>query len=493
MEKAMRLGIRVIGLLLFVTSALMLQSGVSADEMRELTIHDFAVKAAPKLAEEIADARARTVAVFPFRNDQQRESPVLGNIPSLFQGELIRELQRRGKDKFKVLTREELEKRLEKAGSIDPIELSEEGKVSGFLKAVGLDVAVIGSIDMKSLRSLKGKKWVEIAVNLFFGKEEGGKESKRTFTGQVNTVDLCVNCGVGTSLDPGGHVNSKGRFKVEILGPDGKPLELRVCQNLESEFNNVYFLILDRSLEGKNYQIRLTNRGEPMVGYKQPEAKAARDRDRLFSVAVLVDGVNSIFEDQGDGSFGPVVRHPKEVTKWVLTGPGKRLVPTDDPQTNTAGILGGKLQDVKGEGGSVVCVPGFQANAKTALKFTFVTARESIAAKTIGSKTNDVGMIAVHFYAQILETPPDEMENYLDKLLAMGGDLVRHARRPAGTTAGQARPNQVFRVHFRTYEQPVEVWRIFYRFQDEALPIDSGGTPINRSDLKSVSGEEWTR
>jgi len=90
-----------------------------------------------------------------------------------------------------------------------------------------------------------------------------------------------------------------------------------------------------------------------------PNNKEGADRKRLYAVAVLIDGVNSFYQKGVDGKLGPVVVHPKNAQKWILSGPETKVVPDS---TNPNGF---RLEGVKGKGHSVLDIRGFQKDNKS--------------------------------------------------------------------------------------------------------------------------------
>ena len=102
-------------------------------------------------------------------------------------------------------------------------------------------------------------------------------------------------------------------------------------------------------------------------------------------------------------------------------------------------------------------VRGFQQSAEFAEAFTFTDTAESVA-EEVGI-TNDVGMIAIHFYAEAL--PPAD--------LMQGG---------GATKPGAILKNPVFPVIFRLEDNPHEVWRVFYRYSGDE-PDDLDLQPVN--------------
>jgi hypothetical protein len=258
-------------------------------------------------------------------------------------------------------------------------------------------------------------------------------------------------------------------------------------------------MVLKPEMKGKRYRISMANNGplveelwqtnntddDPNLSIDERKAINAFLKDRIWAPALLIDGVNSFYQKTGDTNsvgqeiIGPVVRHPLAVSKWILTPSGKALQSAENNVVNLpSGYEHGEEDDdtdkgtaakelkkeerfknakfVNGNGNSQI-IPGFQKNLDFADAFVFTDANTSLA-ETVGI-TNDVGMIAIHFYGEKL--PP--------------GVVVRKAafKGRAGTTTGSELPHKVFPVIIRLEENPEQVWRIFYRYEgDPGIPTD---------------------
>jgi hypothetical protein len=437
-------------------------------------VREFATAAAQQLAPKIIAKQGRLkarVAVFPFSDQSGKVSAKLGHLHKILQGELITQLQKAGQGQFSVLTQQGLDTQL---GSVDPagVGLTPDATFE-VMNNAQIQVAITGRVALESVRELEKNKKMAVDIQWQIYCLPGRTVEEQTAA--LSSFDVCVTCGSGP-LNPGGsgvqpHPR-QNRFQVEILDDMGNSLPLKYYDDVTSEFHNTFFLILDPKYEGKNYQIRLTNRGTPAVGYDSAPDKDAR---RLYSVAVLVDGVNSFFEEVQKGKEPePVVRHPAQVSHWVLTGPGWKLTSANG---TFDGIKNGRLAATQGAGGSVLTIPGFQVNQNTAKQFTFVRAAESIAA-THRLFTNDIGLIAVHFYPQAFPQQDKTQEWYAQTLeLAVPKTLPRNPE-AAGTKEGAPLHHGTFTLHFDSQDTPVEVWRIFYRYEGQPLPADLTPTKL---------------
>src|SRR5262249_40899905 len=171
-----------------------------------------------------------------------------------------------------------------------------------------------------------------------------------------------------------------------------------------SEHALKYYAIIPPESTEAEFIVRLTNRGLPtqrdydmVFGMRHPDI--TKERNRLFGVVLTVDGVNSFFQDLGDGEPKPAIVPPSHASKWVLGPPGQEIVPADNPH-------GYALRTAReGTGHSVINVRGFQKDDKKALAFKFAPASQSVAAEKIGI-VSEIGEITAHFYPEKL--PGDE-------------------------------------------------------------------------------------
>ena len=402
----------------------------------------------PSLVENRPQGRKYRVGIFAFGDSRGKATTVMGNLPVLIQGELASRLRsylgQQAPGKFIVLDGQQLEL-IFSSCAVSPIGVNANTLPLALkiLQKVRIDIAIVGQYGTRDPQK-SFAKGSELTGTTIFTK----KGDKHQYSTLVATDDLRANAGSGGQ-------KASQRFQVEFYvkmnerAPDDdrqawRHLPLQVLDDPDSRLNNSYFLVLKPEMEGKRYKIRLVNKGTPKID------DHPLDRDRLIAAALLIDGVNSFYQDRGDGRIGPVVRHPAHGKKWVLTAPGRRLVPCPGKIIEriaagaTTTIANAALADVDGPGHSVVEVIGFQKNRDFADAFVFATPGDSIA-ETVGI-TSNVGMIAVHFF---------------------GEQLPGATRSAGGTRAGEQVASRTLAVKFATTAKPLEVWRIFYRYADD--------------------------
>lgn len=378
------------------------------------------------------------IAVFPFGDSDGNVTISMHEPNAVLQGELIFNLLKEAQGKYLVLDKAGLKKEFRAAG-IDPsgIASNDPKNTAEIIKKIGVDVAIVGSIDAKSAAQVHQDGLTKINVSV-------------TIIYQDGSADQIAGTGSPSDIKPP-TTNQSRRFGVQLFLTGGgaeKEIPLITSNNPDSEYHNVFFVEIPNNLpfgtEAASYKIRISNKGTPAVKFfTEPKEK---DKERLFAVAVTIDGVNSIYQNQGNGIIGPVVVHPRNARKWILSGPEQKVV------SDSSRPMGYRLEavsDVK-RSHSVVDIPGFQKNRDTAEKFIFANPRESIA-ETVGI-TNDIGVITVHFYPEDM----DEDVKFMRVRSVLSGPDV-------STSAGPPVDNRVFSMKPKLKSNPVEVWRIFYR------------------------------
>ncbi len=481
-------------------------SGKSAKDLRQL-----ANVVAKKIANDIPHEPGKRyqVAVFPFADKNNKAPASMGALPNQMQGELIEALKRaENKGTYQVLSVKTLDVFMKNSKS-SPTALmtGEPSIIRMFLDEVGIDYAVIGRFQfagdkLQKLMVKDAGKEVGVFVRLYPKRRDGKVQE---YHANLDKSDLLVTTTPGPLNPPvtgnspkeqksfRPNLSAANRFRVNILDEAGQPLPLKVCNNPDSEFHNCFFLILDREkYKNTPYNIQIQNLGQPAVGYKN--GRPGYDEKRLFQVAVLVDGVNTIWELKSEyqprtnaklpeDAYEPVVQHPWYGSKWVLTPPKTKLVLDSQGQED---IKGSKLVPTSNpmEDGSVVTLPGFQVSEDLARKFLFAPDPSESLPFTRGLFTNDLGIIEVHFYAQQYsqqDNPQDWLANLLKKTstksVALGGP-----RNQASTKLGEVQKNETFHTEFAVWETPVQVWRIFYRYEDQV----GGSLPVAPGDLVPV-------
>lgn len=412
-----------------------------------------------KLAAKFAGQQQVRVAVFPFGNNTGKITRDVYAPNKYLQGELIIALRKVGLPNGTfVLDKGGLAREFQTA-NVDPASINpgDPAATGSILQTIGVDVAVVGTIDIGSSSDANDPNLskVNVTITLIFDDGTAG-----TLDGSVSPQDNS-----GTPNFPSPLLGDSDRFCVELFArnPQSRRFQqLKLITSRNSGPQRVLFCIVPNwvpvGTEQAKYRVRLTNNASTEAGGIINQDQT-REKQRLYAVVLSVDGVNSFYQDQGNGQIGPVVRHPKNCKRWILSGPGQKLVP------NSSVPKGYTLQNVVGKGHSVIDVPGFQKNREYADSFLFVKARESVA-ETIGI-TNDIGVIEAHFYPE--ELPNDAQAAYSRDM--DGGQL--------GTGAGPQVENPVFNVKPDIYDKPASVVRIFYGPEQQCPIPPQDRIPVN--------------
>jgi len=423
-----------------------------------------AEKLAVSLNATIKEAHGNTpchLAVFPFGDADGDYEKEQGIAPILLQGELTHTLKATASTEILVVGPEALKSLCVKQKvDITAIGPQSTNAIKEFLSDVHLDAAIVGSCGIPKTSATDAN--TKVSATIVFSSGE-----IKTTTQPWSSVDILPFSGVAhldndTQDLPAGDIS--GRFSVTVY-VDGRERTLHYCADRTSPFWNVRFLKLLPQDRGKAFTVKLANNGAPYCKWKNDRSL---DEQRLFAVALMLDGVNSIWDSDSNGSFSPTRRYPFEARKWVLSSPGWVL--TKDSQVPegyrrvrvSSGQADHSVQEVK----------GFQKGSSTASKFVFGPAETSVAAR-IGT-FDQLGMISAVFYGEAL---PDDAP--LTANLPKG---TLRARSAIGVNAGAEIPHKTFKVTLRLRPDPVEVWRIFYYLDERSLP-----PTVTASSLKPVS------
>jgi hypothetical protein len=446
-----------------------------------LTLHSVASAQSPdlsepaqnlatKIAEHLAGAGGTPdVAVFPFSNAEGNVTPEMANLPVFVQGEILHWLTEKSDGKFFVLNKAALARRI-KDREISPTNInpSDRRLTAATLKKAGIKFAVLGSFDGVLPSELEN--WADVKINAAVFDDEG-----RTYqlTGQLDTYGVKEHMASSNGVP---RFERNRRLKVEIL-VSGQTLPMQQCRNPDSPFCGNLFLEIPQTYLGREYQIRITNRGKPGVDTLQPmnrdglysgmEYKSSYDSDRLIGVAVYVDGVSTLFEKNSDGDFEPVIREPSNLSKWLLTPPGKILrVGGAAERWDNGGtrINDGQLVGTRGLGNSQLLLKGFQVSNETAQAFVFGDSSQSLA-EMIGI-TKEIGVLSVYVFP---EQVPEE-ESLVTKFVA-GPDGTLRPMHSVGTLAGRPLPSDVRGFQVSLVDTARQVWKIFYRAEGEPSPV----------------------
>ncbi|MFO0809932.1 MAG: hypothetical protein U0746_15025 [Gemmataceae bacterium] len=412
--------------------------------------HTVAAKASGMIAGKLSsDGR---VAVFAPGDATGKLTVQMQEGARILQGELIYHLINLAKGRYFVLDKAALAQAFAKASvKPDALDRSNPRKTASALAKLELDAVVFGTIDAKAADQFQAT--ADTTLQIVFKDGSAQQLAGRTPASAVGSASS----------------DAVPRLRAQIwLAPPGQtPRRVPIVtdRRAASPQHRVFYAVLPDGLalgtDTARYIIRLLNSGQDRTGdFTHPDA--IREKQRLLTVALAIDGVNSIYQDRGDGTVGPVMLHPRNAARWIVTGPGLVMVksgpkPTDfrfDPAPNS------------GPGQSVVDVPGFQRDAQTALAFTFAKPQESIA-EAVGV-TGEVGVISISARSQKL--PGDKQTRF-----AMRGDMP-------GTKAGAPVLNPVVRFQVDTYPDEFAQYRIIYRPSSQ-VPIP----PADRVDAWSVA------
>lgn len=424
----------------------------------EATFADLAAAVAPKAIDLFAGKLAADgrVAVFPPGDAAGKLTVRVQEGARILQGELIYHLTNLAKGRFDVLDKAALAQAFAKAAvKPDALDRSSPRATAGVLGKLELDAAVFGTIDAPNPNAENPLPAVT-TLQVVFKDGTAQRLAGRTSPSAVGTPQSEL----------------AARLRVELwLVPPGQPpkaVPLVTDRRPASPQHRVLYAALPEGLalgtDAARYIIRLINTGRGRAG-NFTHADPEKEKRRILTVALAVDGVNTIHQDRGDGKTGPVMVHPRNAARWVVTGPGVVLVPG-----------GAKPGDFRLDpapagkpGHSFVDVRGFQRDGQTALQFTLARPQESVA--EAAGVTGEVGVISAFARAQKL--PGDEQTRFLSK-----DDGV-------GTKAGAPVRSPVVRVKVDTYPDEVAEYRIFYRPSSQ-VPIP----PAERVDAWSLANQQ---
>ena len=449
---------------------------------------DFAAENAPQIAAmmrpllKVYNLEQPNIVVLPFSNEDGDVTLDTAETLVSLQGELISALK---KEKLGVVLDLKDIKRSFSRSKVNPADINPVTKkaATAAMNKMEWHCCVTGSFDIKDTGDAKlnfsKRKALKLALNLIYAAADAGANNNNSNNNNnnsnnnnannnnggnnngvitVNQNELPVNPGIVT---PPSTPSISGRFDVSLIC-DGKPLNLMIDKTPSSLFHNAFFVELDPGMLGKEYKVVMKCTGNiptgPPSGYYNPNTNL--EENRVFGAALLVDGVDSFAHPNGltkrDGTpqFSLQACHSKNAIRWLLTKPAKVIRPNPSNPNGFDVVYGANGQDH-----SIRPVPGFQMDGKTAASFTFAeTGSGATAAEMVGT-TNDIGMIAVHFYQQKL---PGDKKNASAGVNKAG---------TVGTKPGRPQKHGVYKVKVDFHNSPVESWRIFYRTKGTKPPV----------------------
>jgi hypothetical protein len=439
---------------LMLTAWLAELSSVAAEDLT--TAAEMAEQIAAKVHQVIMTKAGSNqqfrVAVFPCGDADNRVTLEMGAESMSIQGELVFQLRKQASGKYFVLDKAGLSREFKNAGvdpsSVNPGNQTETAKT---LKDIGVDAAVVSAMqdttnDLVKLAAdsqpATAAKKVPVAASVIF--KDGSFDQSAAGSFSAGTL-------------PDKQKDPSGRFGVEMI-VDGRVIEFAKGDDptgVESRFHNVLFAVLKESDKGKEYVLKIKNNGKPNTRTRNEDAEL--NSKRVYAVAVKIDGVNSIYQNTGNGEVGPVMVSSENCRKWLLSSPGFVV---DKDQTGQL-IVRLKTNNDVGDDHSIRPIAGYQKDLTTAAAFVLASPGDSIA-ETIGT-TKELGLIEISFYAQ-----------KFNKDITTLGDVGR-------TKAGRDLANLVQEVKLELHPNPDEVWRIFYRYDG------SDGTPKKLKPLITIA------
>ncbi|MFO0819453.1 MAG: hypothetical protein U1A77_16010 [Pirellulales bacterium] len=365
--------------------------------------------------------------------------------------------------------------------AIDPTSISPDNdELPKLLRDLKIDAAVVGEYDENGAVGIGefqgfGGDWERVAIQgkLVLG---GMKPSVTPISAtpvlpDFNGTDTDLNVprfGVSLSARPG-------------EGSDWQSIPLVVDKN--DFFQGQIYALVPKHLQNAEYRIRVgCNSIRKERGLQKFEdfpgnivnVSAQEDENRLFGVAVLVDGVNSIHENIGEGT-GALVVHPRDARKWLICRPG--FVIGGDKEGNPYIKAVGDNPD-----NSSVEIQGWQTSENEArvFKFANVGRDEGIVAETLGV-TDDIGLISVYFFGEKLTG-----DRSLPGMAAAPGG--QPPKPTLGTAAGREIASRTQAVKVELHKKPFHQIHILYRLESDC-PIPAK----NRVELDSAAQENTGR
>ena len=400
---------------------------------------DMGPKVAAELKGTLTTATPR-VAVMAFSNEAGVVDPSFAGTVTALQGELISALKTA--QAGLVLDKRAMARNFSDT-STDPtqLDISDPPGTGTVLTTLKWDAVIMGQFSSTGPAALATSTTNDLTWSLTIIYKDGG--FKQLEFGSSKMV-----------VPPPKTAAPSGRFNVEILVA-GQVLPFLTDPHKDSLYHNVKFLQIAPDMVGKEYQIRLTNRGTPAAGYG---SSSVPETERVFGAAVLIDGIDSFAQESTrlDSSGKPLVDfvqvHAKNARRWLLTSPGRVIRPDS---SHPEGFV---LADVSGGvDHSIRPISGYQMGKETAAAFTFAQSGQGELTAELLGVTEDIGVIEICFYAQQLQG--DKMlPNHRDNLAGLG------------TKPGRNIKHGVFKVSPKFHAAAVEVWRIFYR-QAGSFPV----------------------
>lgn len=423
------------------------------------------------------------IAIFPFgrkKNNEDRLTPTQAAKTLALQATLTSTIRKRLIERnlerpFMLLDKFSLERAFQDS-AIDPLAISPNNdELSQVLRELKIDVAIVGTFHDGAGEGFAGDdKSPEIEAHLI---SSGMQPPTPPIVGTPDLTDFH-----GTTSDL-----TSPRFGVSLWArkPGGEWTRIKLVVDKNAGLQCQIYALVPDELQNAEYKIRVACNGirsirnvpliEDFPGNIVNE-NPIEDANRLFGAAVLVDGVNSIYEKLGQGA-GPLVVHPRDARKWLLCRPGF-VIEAGDGGTPY-------IKHVAGPDHSTVEIMGWQSSDDKARAFRFanVGRGEGIVAESLGV-TDDMGLISVYLFGEKLQG-----DRMLPGMAARPGPMNAAPKPTLGTAAGREIASRTQAVQVELYKTPMHQIHILYRAEQDC-PI----RPADRLELGEASPpRRWRR
>lgn len=440
--------------------------------IKKETVSEFLQPLAAAINDRPKDSPPFRIAVFPFGDkswdyENDKELPDRLSLRSIEVQGAINSALRNGlkvaaPGKFVLLDQFGLKREFERAG-IDPVSISPKNdRLAELLKELRIDAAVVGRAGSPDFNRVAEPapqvapgappmvEWVNYPSGSFTASVIFAEtmRPKTIVPGEVYAPSTGLAIGNYQRIQFSVQSRANSRLNWEKI-PLVMSQSQELCAALEPNHLNA------------EYRVVVTNAGHRpnevdsfLGGIVNPDP--AKERLRIFGVAVMIDGVNSFFQDTGAGELGPVALFPTDAQKWVLGPPGYLL---------SAGEHGKPMQQFVGPRNSdhsTITVAGFQNGKSQAKAFQFAKVAALDGAKPIVAETlgisQSIGLISIYVFAKKIDG---------DKMFGSAAAPAPSDPPSIGTAAGRAFANPVFNLKIDFHPQPVMQFHVNYRLKSE--------------------------
>jgi hypothetical protein len=400
------------------------------------------------------------IAVFPFADkawdaENQKETSERLSLRSIELQGAINSALRNGlkvaaPNRFLLLDSFGLQREFERAG-VDPVSISPDNKqLPELLRELRIDAAVVGRISDAAPNAAEEVQWEEFPSSRFmasivFAEVERPKaivpvklfSPQETLLGGQKRIQFSLQC----------RTNERANWE-----------DIPIVSDNQQQVSELFAVLEPRQAKAE-YRVVVTNAGHQPDKYESflgaiINPDPAKEKNRVFGVAVLIDGVNSFYQDTGSGELGPVALHPTDAKKWLLAPPGYTLFADKD---------GKPWLQSSDPDHATVSVAGFQKGDKQAEAFQFAKVAalggdKGVVAETLGI-SQSIGLISIYVFARKFAGD----KTFRDQATPFNLPSI-------GTAAGRKFANPIVNLKMDFHPQPVLQFHINYRLRDE-IPI----------------------